>query len=112
MSAPKTLTPRREHTPDRAAAAVQQSTADMAKVLGFCPLLRGKLVTGIVFAAGVERVVRHGMGVRATGYIEVRRYGANVANGIGESGTVATDPKNEIWLITTLDTTRDIWFFA
>lgn len=100
-----------EHTGDTLLDRIQATVRALLTALDLIPFLRGRAITGIVFAAGTARTVRHGLGRPMRGYFVTRVYGTNVANGVGESGAVAADPQNEIVLITTLAGTRDFWFY-
>lgn len=115
---PRKLAFRQEHTGDhvldRAQRGAQKATDGvntLTTAFNSVPFLNGKLVTGLVFTAAVAKTVTHGLGRVAAGYIIVRNYGANVANVVGESGAAAADPLNQIVLITTVNSTFDIWFF-
>jgi hypothetical protein len=105
-------THRSEQTGNPAIDRIQNGVRALITALRLIPFLwGGKHVTGIVFAAGVAQVVRHGLGHRANGYIITRSYGSNVAIRFGESGATTADPANEISLVTTLASTFDVWFY-
>ncbi len=117
---PRKVATRLEHTghapSDRAQRMAQQVGQAHEQTKAFVtslPFTNGwALVTGLVFGAGVAQDVTHGLNSTSVGYIEVRRYGTNVSNVVGESGTAPADPLNQVQLITTLATRRDILFFV
>jgi hypothetical protein len=111
MSGSKNLPDVRVHTGDRQMESIQRAREDVAQVVNDCPFIRGKAVRGVLFAAGVGRLVTHRLGYRPKGYLITRNYGLNVANVVGESGTIPADPNNQIWLLTTVNATVDLWFF-
>lgn len=97
---------------DRIQSNVRQLVHAFGSLLATVPFLsRGKLVT-VTFAAGVAQTVQHNLGKKCRGYIVVRNYGTNVSNVFGETGAVATDPLNQIVLITSVASKFDVWFFA
>ncbi len=109
---------RNEQTGQPGLDRVQANVRDLVEVVKQLSVVRlvpflfsGKHIKGIVFAAGVAKTVRHGLGHRFNGYIITRSYGTNVGIRFGESGAAAADPLNDIVLITTLASTFDVWFY-
>ncbi len=102
---------RTEHTGNPVLDRMQAAVRDLVAFLGLVPMLRGKLITGVVFAAGVAKTIDHGLGRTPRGFFSVRSYGTNVANAIGMASTQPTDTTRQINLITTLASTHDVWFW-
>ena len=105
---------RNEQTGNPALDRIQANVRAFIASLRLVPFLfGGRHVKEIVLVASVPQVVRHGMGHVANGYITTRNYGdTNVSNTFGEAATpLETDSLNEITLVSTVDSTYDVWFF-
>lgn len=85
-----------------------QQTAERANA---CPFFVGVLVSGVVFAAGVDRLVDHGLGARPQGCLVLRSYGANVCTGVGESATQPTNTDAQLRMVSPVACTVDLWIF-
>lgn len=102
---------RSEQTGQPGLDRIQQNVRDLIALVKLVPFLfGGKLVTALVFAAATARTVRHGLGHRFNGYIVVRNYGTTISV-VGETGTAAGDPLNEIIMSSPAASTYDIWFY-
>lgn len=102
---------RREHSGTRAGDNAQRLAQEVARRANGCPFFVGVAVKGVTFAAGVDKLVSHGLGRRPQGVIVLRDYGTNVCTGVGESTTQPTDVTKQIKLRSPVACTCDLWFF-
>ncbi len=113
MVAPKTLGKERTFTGDIGTDSIDQSRADLADVLRLCPFIRGRLVS-VRFAAGVRKVVRHGLGVSAACIVVRPNYdGSGLPSRISEDAdaTTGVDTRQQIALLSDETCAVDLWFY-
>jgi hypothetical protein len=110
VSAPKLSIPRR-HTGSREGDEMQRLAQDVARRLNDQPFGAGRLVEGVVFSAGVDRLVDHGLGYRPSGALVLRDYGTNVCTGVGEATTQPDDVTKQIRMRSPVTCTVDLWIF-
>ena len=111
MTTPTKLAIRRQHTGSHASDEAQRLAQQAARRLNDCPFLVGRRVDGLTFAAGVDKLVDHGLGRRPRGVLVLRDYGTDVCTGVGESSTQPNDTTKQINLRSPDDCTVDLWFF-
>lgn len=77
------------------------------------PLLDGRLITGIVFAAGVAQDVAHGLGRKPLGYIQIGAYQVGGSPPMYDQREDLTSDQQKLFLrlVCAADATVDFWVF-
>lgn len=104
---------RKEQTGNPALDRIQAVVSDLIVALRTIPILwNGKLVS-VVFAGGVRKVVRHGLGVAAACIVVRQNYDlTSVTYGrLLEFQNDGVDLTKNLALISDINATYDLWFY-
>lgn len=102
---------RRQHAATREGLEAQVLGQRVARSMNAIPFATGQLVKEVTFAAGVDRLVDHGLGRRPQGCLVLRDYGTNVCTGVGEATTQPNDVSQQLRMRSPVACTVDLWMF-
>ena len=87
---------------------VEYRTQEIADFVERCPLIDGRLLTGIEMITGQDNDIPHGLDRVPAGYIVVNRTANSV---ISTSSAVNKTPKNSLILNCSANVTVSLWVF-
>lgn len=104
----------REQTGSPALERIQATSRDAISDVTRCPFLFGRLIS-VKLSGGVDKVIRHGLGVPARAMLVSFDYSGNTGSpALNESSAAVQQPldqRQDLAILANADCTVDVWFY-